>query len=127
MENESKKTGNGFHVDKRFLGSNIALVFGILSFLGGLVNPNSGLIAGAIMILGSLAYKSAKKRMLGLSAPSSAKQTLEILAIVAILLIVLLQNNIKVLMINDPVPNLIIPVYALVAYIVIFSHQSQKK
>ena len=46
---------------KKHIGSTIALILGILYFISGLTKGNSGLIAGPIMILGALAYRSAKE------------------------------------------------------------------
>jgi hypothetical protein len=38
---------------------------------------------------------------------------------------ILLQNNLKNLIVTDPVPNFIIPLWALIAYIVIVSKAKQ--
>jgi hypothetical protein len=43
----------------------------------------------------------------------------EIAAIAIIVLAVALQNDLKNLIATDPVPNLIIPLYAIIAYLII--------
>jgi len=50
---------------KRHIGSTIALVLGFLLLAIGAAKPSSLLITGPIIILGALAFCSAKKRMLG--------------------------------------------------------------
>lgn len=104
---------------KKYLGSTIALAFGAISVAAGLVKPSSTLIAGIIIILGALAYRSAKKRKLSEVRTSSIRKGLEVFAIVIIVGLVLLQRNAAYYMKTDPVPNLIIPLWAIVAYLVI--------
>ena len=104
---------------KKHIGSTIALVLGILYFLSGLTNPNSGLIAGPIMILGSLSYRSAKRRKLGSVKSTSIRKYLEVTAICIIIVSVIFQKNLSYLIATDPVPNLIIPLWAIIAYIII--------
>ena len=100
--------------DKRLLGSTLAIVSG----LAGIASPSLKEVGWA-MILGALAYKSAKKRQLGLTAPSLAKTVLELIALLAIFFIVFLRNDIRTLIVNDPFPNLTVPVWALTAYVVV--------
>ena len=104
---------------KKYLGSTIALILGVLTFISGLAKFSSGLIAGPIIILGALAYRSAKKRKLGTIKSSTLRQALEILAICIIVTAVLLQKNFLYHITTDPVPNLIIPLWAIVAYLII--------
>ena len=107
---------------KKHIGSTIALTLGILSFAGSLnpVNP-SGLLAGPIIILGVLAYRSAKKQMLGEVKTTLLRKGLEVSALVIIAAAVLLQNDLKTRIATDPVPNMIIPLWAIIAYIIIAS------
>ena len=71
------------------------------------------------MILGALAYRSAKKRKLGEVTTTLLRKGLEASALVIIAAAVLLQNDLKNHIANDPVPNVIIPLWAIIAYIVI--------
>lgn len=105
---------------KKHIGSTIALILGLLSFASG-VNPGntSGLVAGPVIILGALAYRSAKKRKLGEVNNSTLRKVLEALALIMIIAAILLQRDLKNLIATDPVPNLIIPLWAIIAYTVI--------
>ncbi len=113
---------------KKHLGSTIALGIGVLSVVSSLTKPNM-LIAGIIIILGALAYRSAKKRKLGEISGSSLRKALEVCAIVIIIAAVLLQKNLTYNMATDPVPNLMIPLWAIIAYMVIAlkKQKAQKK
>jgi hypothetical protein len=105
---------------KRHIGSTIFLVIGIVALIAGLTNPASSiLMSGPIIILGALAFRSAKKRRLGTVKNSVLRKGLELSGIVAIILSIALQNNLKYLIITDPVPNVLIPFLAVVAYAVI--------
>ena len=109
-----------------FFGSSVAIGFGILYFLSG-VNAvaqktggsTDGLIFGLVIILGALAYKSAKKRKLKLKPNSLIRIGFEIIAIALILKSVLLSNfDIKQLIAERPFPFLIW-LWVLVAYLYI--------
>ena len=108
---------------KRHIGSTIALILGFLSFASSLANPSnpSGLVAGPVIILGALAYRSAKKRNLGEVKSTLLRKGFEASALVIIAAAVLLQNDLKNLIVTDPVSTVIIPLWAIVAYIVILS------
>ena len=104
---------------KKHIGSTIAIVIGVLSFIFGLANPGPALITGIVIILGAVAYRSAKKRKLGEVNDSKVRVIIEKLAIVMAMAAVLLQANLASLVQTDPVPNLLIPLWVIVAYIVI--------
>ena len=104
---------------KKNLGSTIALVLGVLSIISGLAKPNSVFTAGIIIIIGALAYRSAKKRKLGEAPDSILRKSLEVLSLLIILALVLLQNNVVYYIVTDPFPNLIIPLWAITAYLII--------
>lgn len=104
---------------KKHLGSTVALILGALTFVAGLTQPGSLLIAGPIIIVGALAYRSARKRHLGEVKNSLVRKGLEGAAIVAILAAVLLQNDLARQIVNDPVPNLLIPLWAIIAYSIV--------
>ena len=71
------------------------------------------------MVFGALAYKSAKKRWLGEAKSTMTRQLLEIALLVVVCVAVLAQTNLKHLMVTDPIPNVVIPTWAIVAYLVI--------
>ena len=104
---------------KKYIGSTIALIIGILSLLSGLAYLNSGLNTGPIIILGALAYKSAKKRKLGIVKSSSYRIIFEVISICIILAAILFQKNLTYHIATDPVPNFIIPLWAIIAYLII--------
>ena len=77
------------------------------------------LIGGAVMLLGALAYRSAKMRKLGEAKSTLTRQFWEIGLLVLTCVVILAQNNLKYLIATDPVPNVLVPVWAIVAYLVI--------
>jgi len=118
---------------RRHLGSTIALIVGCLAVIGGFsiltlaVNiprvdtfVGDALIGGAIMILGSLAYRSAKKQKLGEANSTLTRQFLEIALLVPIFFLMFVRlapHNIPYLVETDPVPDVIVSVWAIVAYL----------
>ena len=104
---------------KRHLGSTIALVFGALSLIAGLTQLNSTLDGGIYTILGALAYRSAKRRKLGEVKDSTSRKSLEVTAILLILALVLLQREALHQINTDPVPFLVIPLWATIAYMIV--------
>jgi len=117
--------GNTFNI----FNSKSAFLFGVLMILIGLQNI-SYLIAGVAVILGTFAYKSAKSRMAD-GKLQFGKQILEIVLLVLIFVVIGWQNNIKIMAVEDPVPNVLIPAVIVTAYIVaLFSNrfgQNKKK
>lgn len=116
------------------LGSNIAIVVGILALLSFFSKIASGspsgsmFIAGVSLIFGAIAYRSAKKRRLGQAEGTLIRRSVEVLLCVCIFALVLLQNNLAYLIATDPVPNLVIPVVAIIAYLVeFFRHLASAK
>ena len=113
-------------IDKRFIGSNAALILGVVALLGGLGQGDSSLSsAGIFMILGALAYRSAKKRKLGITQPSTVKLVSELIAIAIVIILVLLTN--RDILVNDPFPSLVIPIWAVIAYVVISARKTPIK
>lgn len=104
---------------KKHIGSCVAIVIGMLGILAGLAKPGAILFAGIVIILGAFAYRSAKKRKLGEVQSSLLRKIVEAVAIITAMSVVLLQNNLIQAIESDPVPNLIIPLWALIAYIII--------
>ena len=110
----------------KIFNSDVALVIGVLSFLAGVSRPENG-IAGTVIILGVLAYKSAKKRKLGIVKDTILRKVLEAIAILATFLIIFLQTDIQRLMIEDPAPNILIPIWVWGAYFYIIFYKSKIK
>ena len=115
-----------WHRAWRHLGSSIVFLIGFLAIIWGLstVTRPAGqysdtLLAGVVMVFGALAYKSAKKRWLGEAKSTMTRQLLEIALLVVVCVAVLAQPNLKHLMVTDPIPNVVIPTWAIVAYLVI--------
>jgi hypothetical protein len=116
---------------KRHLGSTLALIIGSLALVSGLARvvatlgatsfePGSSMPqAGVVIILGALAYRSAKKRRIGEAKSTLTRRFLEIASLVLICLVILMQNNLKYLIETDPVPNALIPIWAILAYLAI--------
>jgi phage tail protein X len=104
---------------KKHIGSTIALVFGVLAILSGLAKPGPILFSGIVIILGALAYRSAKKRKLGEVTNSLLRKALEITGVIIAIASVALQKNFLQVLEADPVPNLIIPLWVVIAYILI--------
>lgn len=106
---------------KKHIGSTIALVLGILLFISGITQPNipplAHAFAGLVAILGALAYRSAKKRLLSEVKTSLLRKSFEISAMAVIIILLLLQDDLINRMITRPVVYLIIPLWAIVAYI----------
>jgi hypothetical protein len=116
---------------RRHLGSTVALIVGCLAVIGGfsiltLDIPHVGtfagdaLMGGAVMILGSLAYRSAKKQKLGEVNSTLTRQFLEIALLVPIfflMFVMLASHNIPHLIETDPVPDVVISIWAIVAYL----------
>ncbi len=105
----------------KHLGSTIALASGLLTFISEVRNVSRDdgsdtSLMGPTMILGALAYRSAKKRMLGQVKSTMVRRAAEGLALVAIVAMVLFHNRILYFIATDPWPYFVIPVWALIAY-----------
>lgn len=77
------------------------------------------------MVLGGAAYRSLKKRRLGLKPDNIWRHLLEGSLLLALILIVILQKNLLYLIENDPAPNFVTPLWALIAYAVIVLKKRQ--
>jgi hypothetical protein len=118
---------------RRHLGSTVALIVGCLAVIGGFSRltlavdiPHVGtfagdaLMGGVMMILGSLAYRSAKKQKLGEVNSTLKRQFLEIALLVPIFFLMfvrLASHNIPYLVETDPAPDVVISIWAIVAYL----------
>jgi len=113
---------------KRHLGSTIALCFGILSFLTS-VTPGSNhrmVIMGVIIILGALAYRSAKKRKIGEVKSSIIMKSMELVAMGIITsLFIFFMIRIPESLIENPVFLLIAPLWTIIVYIVVIRSKNK--
>lgn len=101
----------------KHLGSTIAIVLGLLMVATIAAQPlSSRPIAGAVILLGALAYRSCKRRGLGQVPSTALRIGLEIAALVAAVLVILLQTDLKRRLILDPVPNILPILWVLAAY-----------
>lgn len=103
-----------------FWGSWIALILGVGSLVASLTSgetQGSAALAGVVAILGATAYRSAKKTALGMVNRSTLRSALEFLALTIIVCAVALQRDLVDRMYSDPVPNLVLPAWAVLAYV----------
>lgn len=98
--------------------SKTSFIFGVLLTLGGF--QNFDLFApGISVIVGTLAYVSAKKRKLGVTQSSKIKQILEIFCLLLIVFVVAWQNDLVRIIVNNPFPNIFIPAWIITAYLTV--------
>lgn len=118
----------------KFYGSSAAVAFGSLYFISAISaiakntgGSTNGLFLGPAIILGALAYKSAKKRKLNIVETTVVRGSFEIAAILLVLASVLMMNvGIKKFMAENPVPFLLW-LWALIPYfITVFSIRDNK-
>lgn len=107
----------------KHLGSTIAIILGVLNFAAcahqkSLNNPRFGSygIMGFMIIVGALAYRSAKKRHLGTVENSLMRKTCEAFSIAVVVAAILFQNDLKTVIVNEPVMTLLIPLWIIIAY-----------
>jgi len=103
------------------VGSMLALVFGFL-LLASEMTSSQDTTTGWVIILGALAYRSAKKRKLALVKETVIRKSLEWIALIAIIFTVVTTNGAR--FVNDPFVALIIPAWALIAYVVLVFKKS---
>lgn len=94
--------------DKEFVGSSLAILVGIVALGSGYITP------GWCVILGALAYKSAKKRNLGIVQDTPVRRIIEGVVMLLILLAVFFTD--RTVLTEDPFPNLVLPLWTLAAY-----------
>ena len=74
------------------------------------------MICGLVILLCAIAYKSAKKRKLGIKKNSALRITLELAAILISLFLVFWRNDLKLAIAYDPLPTIVLPMWAFIAY-----------
>ena len=108
-------------MDRRFIGSTFALILGLLFSMTAASRSQDPLLptlCGVGAVVGALAFRSLKRRRLGLCDDSIGRRVAEGAALVSIVALVLLQSNVLARMYREPVPNLVIPASEqLLAYV----------
>jgi hypothetical protein len=101
----------------RIFSPTSALILGAIVLISG-ANPGQyqNLVTGFIIIIGTLAYRSAKKRIAS-GVKNNTKFAFEIIAMVVIVLAIGLQSNLGKVLVEDPFPNVIIPLVMIGSYI----------
>lgn len=107
----------------RMIGSMLALILGVSGCLGGLGRLASegedafaSIVSGLFMILGAVAYRSRKRRLLGLRPDTQGRVVFEIACLALLTLAWLALGDLALRIVDDPVGHLVIPVWALAAY-----------
>lgn len=124
-------------IRNRFVGSTLAawsgaffLVYGMFDLVSG---GNTGLgtdlsVFAIVIILGSLAYRSVKRRRLGLAPDSTQRRVFEGIALLAIVILVLFRRDPMQHFHDEAFGSVYVPVWVLVAYAtVLLSKPSSKK
>ena len=125
-------------MSKRLIGSRLAFILGTLGILSGFTDIGSGrppgstaLLAGPIMVLGAAAYSSRKRRLLGLKPKTAVRKIFEGVCLgfittmwlgfpdvgAPVIATVWLEfPDLGTAVRTDPASQLIIPLWALIAY-----------
>ena len=105
---------------RKHIWTTLAISLAILTLVSGIATLSGNLLAGEVMLLSALACRSANKRRLQEVTRNKIRITLEFGLIVIMILLVVMQNNLKYLIATDPVPNFVIPVICLIFYLLAF-------
>jgi hypothetical protein len=108
-------------MDRRFVGSTVALILGSLFLMTAASRGQDAVpqvVSGVGVIVGALAFRSLKRRRLGLCDNSIGRRVAEGIALVAIVALLVLQSNAFARMSREPAPNHVISDSAqLLAYV----------
>lgn len=105
---------------RRHIWTTISISLAILTWASGIQTLSGNMLAGEVMLLSALACRSANKRRLMEVQSTNKRLIYELLLIVVMVLLVILQNELKDLIATDPVPNFVIPVICFMFYAVAF-------
>ena len=106
------------------IGSTLSIILGILIIFIGLSKASNGgsidyMNSGMQMLLGAVAYKWAKKRKYGEIPNTSLRKVSEGIFMFFVISITIFRNDLALAVSSDPVPNLIIPAWVVIAYLVV--------
>ena len=110
-------------IKDRHAGSMTSIILGVLLALSnisavaqGMNNDISSTIGGLCLVFGAIAYRMAKKRILGVTNPSIFRLVIEITCIVLSMAIVLMQNNLAYTLQMNPFTIGFIPLCVVITY-----------
>ena len=110
-------------IKDKHAGSMTSIILGILLALSnisavaqGMNNDITSTIGGLCLIFGAVAYRMAKKRILGVTNPSIFRLVIEITCIIFSMAIVLMQNNLTYNLQMNPFTIGFIPLCVVIAY-----------
>tara|TARA_B110000967_G_C18870305_1_gene555035 strand:+ start:234 stop:620 length:387 start_codon:yes stop_codon:yes gene_type:complete len=110
-------------IKDRHAGSMTSIILGVLLALSnisavaqGMNNDISSTIGGLCLVFGAIAYRMAKKRILGVTNPSIFRLVIEITCIVLSMAIVLMQNNLAYTFQMNPFTIGFIPLCVVITY-----------
>ena len=104
------------------IGSTICIILGILFALSSIValqelgTTGSNFVGGLSLFFGALAFRMAKKRMLGVLESSLFRLAIEISCIVLSVAVVILKNDLAYHAMMNPVGHVIIPFLVVISY-----------
>lgn len=101
-------------MDRRFVGATAALILGTLFLMTAASRGYDAVpqvLSGAGTIVGALAYRSLKRRRLGLCDNSIGRRVAEGTALLSIVALLLLQSSVLARMDREPVPTRAIPAW----------------
>jgi hypothetical protein len=118
---------------KDYIGVIMAMVIAVISIIAGLSYAGSHegeqkftlVITGVVILLGSLAYLSAKKVMLGKVQFTSQRRITEVMLLIFAGMAIALQNDLLQKIEQDPFPNVVVPLWILLAYLVVALRKRQ--
>ena len=118
-------------INKKFIHSTVLLAVGVLMTVGSMTNPGSTSAAdslpGLCVILGALAYRSAKQRRLQLVENTKKRKLLEFLALISIAVLILTGPDILQLIRDGDILTLGILVWAIFAYLCATSRRAAER
>ena len=103
-------------MQKQLIGSSVAIAFGILMFVGGINPPTGAVVTGLMIVIGSLACRSRKKRNLGLVPQRERRIGAEYSAMLIVGASILFKRDLLDQLYYEPVSNLFIPAWIFIAY-----------
>ena len=110
------------NIKDKHTGSITAIIIGILLFISSIKPiteglPTEGFVGGISLTFGAIAYRLAKKRKLSTVNLTVLRVILEVVCIVLAMLVVLMQNDLRLMALSYPLSNIFIPGGVLIAYL----------
>jgi hypothetical protein len=108
----------------KHLGSTLAIILGTLLVITGLSKAGTGpdsinyINCGIQTLLGAMAYRWAKKRKHEEIPNTGLRKTLECVLIFFVVAITVFRNDLRTAIVADPIANLVIPAWIVIAYAV---------